>query len=67
MDQWCRRTMRSRIEPMKDVARMIRTHQELILNWFEAKGTISAAVVEGLNNKSKVTIRSRQAKLGWRE
>lgn len=57
MDQWCRRTMRSRIEPMKDVARMIRTHQELILNWFEAKGTISAAVVEGLNNKSKVTIR----------
>jgi transposase len=42
---------------MKDVARMIRTHQELILNWFEAKGTISAAVVEGLNNKSKVTIR----------
>jgi hypothetical protein len=46
---------------------MIRTHQELILNWFEAKGTISAAVVEGLNNKSKVTIRSRQAKLGWRE
>ena len=57
MDQWCTRTMKSRIEPMKDVARMIRSHQELILNWFEAKGTMSAAVVEGLNNKCKVTIR----------
>jgi transposase len=49
--------MRSRIEPIKDVARMIRTHQELTSNWFEAKGTISPAVVESLNNKSKVTIR----------
>lgn len=57
MDQWCRRAMKSRIDPIKDVAKMIRKHQDMILNWFHAKGTISAAVVEGLNNKCKVTIR----------
>jgi hypothetical protein len=29
----------------------------LILNWFEAKGAVSAGPVEGLNNKLKVTFR----------
>jgi transposase len=49
--------MRSRIEPMKRVARSMRNHRELILNWFRARGTISAAVVEGFNNKAKLTTR----------
>jgi hypothetical protein len=30
---------------------------ELLLNWFRAKGAISAGVVEGFNNKAKLTIR----------
>ena len=34
LDRWCTRTMRSRLEPMKDVARMVRSHRDLILNWF---------------------------------
>lgn len=57
LDDWCRRAMRSRIEPMQDVARMLKSHRELLLNWFRAKGTISAGVVEGLNNKVKLTMR----------
>jgi transposase len=57
LDRWCTRVMRSRIEPMKKVARSLRTHRTLILNWFKAKGTISASSVEGLNNKLKVTFR----------
>lgn len=57
LDHWCYRTMRSKIEPMKKVARMLRTHRELLLNWFHAKGEISAGIVEGLNNKVKVTTR----------
>ncbi len=57
MDRWCRRAMRSRLEPMKRVARMLRSHRELILNWFRARGQISAAAVEGLNGKAKVTTR----------
>jgi len=55
LDQWCTRTMRSRIEPMKDVARMLRRHRPLILNWFRAKKAFSCGVVEGLNNKAKLT------------
>ena len=57
LDHWCAKVMRSRIEPMKRIARSLRSHRELILNWFHAKGTISAAAVEGLNNKLKVTFR----------
>jgi transposase len=57
LHEWCTRTMRSKIEPMKKVARMLRGHEELILNWFKARGTISAGVAEGLNNKVKLTTR----------
>jgi transposase len=57
LDQWCTRTMRSKIEPMKDIAKSLRTHRELILNWFRAKGAISAGIVEGMNNKVKLTTR----------
>jgi len=57
LDRWCSRTMRSRIEPMKKVALMLRSHQQLLMNWFEAKGAISAGIVEGMNNKVKVTTR----------
>jgi transposase len=42
---------------MKKMARSIREHEELILNWFHAKGEISAGVVEGFNNKAKLTMR----------
>jgi transposase len=57
LKEWCRKTMLSKIEPMKKVAKALRKHQALILNWFRAKGEISQAAVEGLNNKSKLTIR----------
>jgi transposase len=57
LNQWCTRTMRSKIEPMKKVAMSLREHRDLILNWFRAKGTVSAGSVEGLNNKAKLTIR----------
>lgn len=57
LDQWCARTMRSKIEPMKDVACSLQEHRDLILNWFHARGTVSAGSVEGLNNKAKLTTR----------
>jgi transposase len=55
LDEWCARTIRTRLELMKRVARMLRAHRTLILNWFRARGTISAGVVEGFNNKAKLT------------
>ena len=55
LDEWCVQVMRSRLEPMKQVARMLRRHRPLLLNWFRARGQISAAIVEGFNNKAKLT------------
>jgi transposase len=41
----------------KKVARMLRAHEELLLNWFRAKAEISSGAVEGLNNKIRVVTR----------
>jgi transposase len=57
LDDWCRQVMRSRIDPMKKIARSLRQHRELILNYFRAQKLLSSGVVEGLNNKAKVTMR----------
>ena len=57
IDKWCSRAMRSKIDPMKKVAKQIRKHKELMLNWFEANGELSSGIVEGFNNKAKLTMR----------
>jgi len=57
LDEWCNQVMRSRIEPMKKVAKTLRRHRELILNYFRARKQLSSGVVEGLNNKAKLTMR----------
>ncbi len=57
LDEWCRQTMRSRIEPLKKIARSLRKHRRLILNYFKAQKQFSSGVIEGLNNKAKVTMR----------
>jgi len=64
MDKWCRKVMRSRLEPMKTVAKMLRKHRELILNWFRAQKEFSSGIVEGLNAKAKLTTRKAY---GFRE
>jgi transposase len=57
LDQWCTEVMRSRIEPLKKFARTLRTHRELLLNYFRARKAFSSGVIEGMNNKAKVTMR----------
>lgn len=57
LDRWCFRTMRSKIEPMKDIAKMLRRHREPILNWFRAKKQFNNGIVEGLNLKWNLTVR----------
>ena len=57
LDQWCTQAMRSRIEPIKKFACTVRSHRELLLNYFRARKAFSSGVVEGLNNKAKVTMR----------
>lgn len=64
LDGWVARAMHSRLEPIKKVARSVRSHRELILNWFKAKKEFNSGIVEGLNYKIKLTIRKAY---GFRE
>jgi transposase len=57
LDKWCTQAMRSKLEPMKQVARTLRTHRPLILNWFRARKLFSSGIVEGFNCKEKLTVR----------
>ena len=57
LEDWATRTMQSNIAPMKKEAKMLRRHKPLILNWFKAKGGLSSAAVEGLNNKAKLAMK----------
>ena len=54
--EWCTRANRSRIEPMKKLAKTLLKHEPLLLNWFESQG-LSSGIVEGFNNKAKLTMR----------
>ena len=57
LDAWCTRAMRSKIDPMKKMAKTLRNKRELLLNWFRADGASSSGVVEGFNNKLKLITR----------
>jgi transposase len=54
--EWCTRANQTNIEPMQALSKMLRKHEGLLLNWFESKG-LSSGVVEGFNNKAKLTMR----------
>ena len=53
---WCARANQTDIEPIKDMAKTLLKHESLLLNWFESQG-LSSGVVEGFNNKAKLTMR----------
>lgn len=57
LDAWCTQVMRSRIDPLKQVARSLRRHRPLILNWFVAKKKYNSGIVEGLNANVKLGFR----------
>jgi len=57
LDAWCRQVMRSRLEPLKKVAKSLRKHRELILNWYRAKKLYNCGIVEGLNLQVKLRFR----------
>lgn len=52
LGRWLWWATHSRIEPMRDFARMIKRHKERILNYFRVP--ITHASVEGMNRKAKV-------------
>lgn len=57
LKRWTTRAMRSKIDPLKTVAKTLRKHEELILNWFRAKKQINNGITEGLNTNVKLAFR----------
>lgn len=57
LDGWCQRVRRSRLKPLKKVAASLTEHRGVLLNYFRARKAISGGVIEGLNNKVKLTFR----------
>lgn len=66
LKRWTRQTMYSKIEPMKDVAKMLRRHEELILNWFRAKKEINNGITEGFNLNIKLAMRKARGFRSYR-
>ena len=52
--QWT--TPLSHIEPMQKITATLLKHDLLLLNWFHSQG-LSSGVVEGFNNKAKLTMK----------
>ena len=44
---WTRRVLRSRVEPMRNGARMSPKHENLLMNWFKATGEVPNGAVRG--------------------
>lgn len=55
--KWSARAMRSRLEPIKKFVRMVRRHEHLIFNYWEARKAFNSGVIEGLNRKVNVVTR----------
>lgn len=53
---WTSRALRSRIPPMRQVAWMLRAHEELLLNYFKARRQFTNSITEGLNHKARVSL-----------
>ena len=48
LNRWYSWVIRSRLEPMKKVARTIKQHRDGILRWFDSK--IANGLIEGINS-----------------
>lgn len=58
LSQWCTNVMRSKVEPMKDVARMIRNHFDGIVAWTQTRQTNGfMEALNGLFQAAKRTAR----------
>ena len=58
LDPWNHAATFSRIEPMKDFAKILTAYRPLILNYFRAKKQFNNGIAEGLNRKINLTVRN---------
>ena len=57
LKRWEGGAMRSRLDPIKKFVKTLRSHEDLIMNWFKAKKVYSSGAVEGMNRKINLVTR----------
>jgi len=57
LDGWCTMAMRSKLDPMKKLAKTLRSHRQLLLNWIAAKNLFAMGATEGFNNKARTVLK----------
>ena len=57
LKEWTTQALRSRLPEMKRMAKRLRRHGQLLLNYFKVKERFSNGIVEGFNLKAKLTMR----------
>lgn len=57
LKEWTTKAMQSKLPELKKVAKRLRRHQHLLLNYFSFKERLSNGIVEGFNLKAKLTMR----------
>jgi len=57
LDKWCTRALRSPIGADEEIARTLRSHHDLILNWVHCQKGDLLGAVEGMNTNAKLAIR----------
>ncbi len=57
LKDWCTRTNKTKLKPMEKESKMLKEKSDLTLNWFDTTPRLSSGVVEGFNNKAKLTIK----------
>lgn len=63
---WTATALASRLAPLQRVARMLRRHQEPILNYFRAQRRFSNGITEGLNTNLKLALRKARGYRSYR-
>jgi transposase len=66
LDRWYGWAIRSRLEPMKKVARTIQQHRDRILRWFNSK--IANGLIEGINSRPlrRKRVATAHCAISWR-
>lgn len=57
LKKWGYRAARSKLEPIKKFVKSIRKHEDLIINFFHAKKSLSSGIVEGFNRNVNLVTR----------
>ena len=57
LEQWCDEVTKSNIQELEPCVKMLKSHKDLLLNYFKANKEYNSGIVEGLNRNINLSIR----------